>query len=143
MPEEPGANPSPPGQATVSGTPGAPGAPPVPRPFPAGLPMLPRLRLSACHRQAAGSTATEADWLDVLVRPGGAAALVIGHAEGPSGLIAAAAARLRAGLREQLHAGWRRPCEGPRASAWRRRASPCWTRRPDSCAMPAPASHGR
>ncbi|HZC64291.1 MAG TPA: ATP-binding protein [Streptosporangiaceae bacterium] len=105
MPEEPGANPSPPGQAAVSGTPGAPGTPGGSRPFPAGLPMLPRLRLSACHRQAAGSTATEADWLDVLVRPGGTAALVIGHAEGPSGLIAAAAARLRAGLREQLHAG--------------------------------------
>jgi anti-sigma regulatory factor (Ser/Thr protein kinase) len=105
MPEESGGNPSPPGQAAVSGAPGAPGALPGPRPFPAGLPMLPRLRLSACHRQAAGSTATEADWLDVLVRPGGAAVLVIGHAEGPSGQIAAAAARLRAGLREQLRAG--------------------------------------
>ena len=102
MPEESGGKPWPPGQAAVSGT---PGAPPGPRPFPACLPMLPRLRLSACHRQAAGSTATEADWLDVLVRPGGAAALVIGHAEGPRGQIAAAAARLRAGLREQLGAG--------------------------------------
>lgn len=108
MPEEPGGKPSPPGQPALSdmpGSPGAAGAPPGSRPFPARLPMLPRLRLSACHREAAGSTATEADWLDVLVRPGGAAVLVIGHAEGPSGQIAAAAARLRAGLREQLRAG--------------------------------------
>jgi anti-sigma regulatory factor (Ser/Thr protein kinase) len=102
MPEESGGKPWPPGQAAASST---AGAPPGPRPFPACLPMLPQLRLSACQRPAARSAATEADWLDVLVRPGGAAALVIGHAEGPSGQIAAAAARLRAGLRDQLHAG--------------------------------------
>jgi anti-sigma regulatory factor (Ser/Thr protein kinase) len=102
MSEESGGKPWPPGQAAITS---APPGPPGPRSFPACLPMLPRLRLSACHRQAAGSAATEADWLDVLVRPDGAAALVIGHAEGPSGQIAAAAARLRAGLREQLHAG--------------------------------------
>jgi anti-sigma regulatory factor (Ser/Thr protein kinase) len=98
MPEESGGKPWPPDQAAVTRMAGGP------RPFPASLPMLPRLRLSAC-RQTAGSAATEADWLDVLVRPGGAAVLVIGHAEGPSGQIAAAAAQLRAGQREQLLAG--------------------------------------
>jgi anti-sigma regulatory factor (Ser/Thr protein kinase) len=102
MPEESGGKPWPPGPAAVSATPGAPSGP---QPFPGCLPVLPWLRLSACHHQAAASTVTGADWLDVLVRPGGAAALVIGHAEGPSGQIAAAAARLRTGLREQLHAG--------------------------------------
>ena len=120
MPEESGGEPWPPGQAAVSGP---PGAPPGPQPFPACLPMLPRLRLSACHRQAAASTATEADWLDVLVRPGGTAALVIGHAEGPSGQIGAAAARLRAGLREQLGAG-AAPAEALARLAAAVRASP-------------------
>jgi len=99
MPEESGGKPWPPDQAAVSGPAGARLGPQL---FPAGLPMLPRLRLSACHRQAAASTATEADWLDVLVRPGGATVLVIGHAEGPGGQIGAAADRLRTGLREQL-----------------------------------------
>ena len=102
MPEESGGKPWPPDRAAVSSTAALSSGP---RPFPAALPVLPRLRLSACHRQAAGSAGTEADWLDVLVRPGGAAALVVGHAEGPSGQIAAAAARLRAGLRDQLRAG--------------------------------------
>src|SRR5580704_7185379 len=120
MPEESGGEPWPPGQAAVSGP---PGAPPEPQHFPACLPMLPRLRLSACHRQAAASTATEADWLDVLVRPGGTAALVVGHAEGPSGQIGAAAARLRAGLREQLRAG-AAPAEALARLAAAVRASP-------------------
>jgi anti-sigma regulatory factor (Ser/Thr protein kinase) len=120
MPEESGGKPWPPGQAAVSGP---PGAPPGPQPFPACLPMLPRLRLSACHRQAAAGTATEADWLDVLVRPGGAAALVIGHAEGPSGQIGVAADRLRTGLREQLRAG-AAPAEALARLAAAVRASP-------------------
>ena len=119
MPEESGGKPRPPGPAAASGTPGAPSGP---QPFPAALPMLPWLRLSACHQAAAG-TVTEADWLDVLVRPGGAAALVVGHAEGPSGQIAAAAARLRTGLREQLRAG-AAPAEALARLAAAVRASP-------------------
>jgi anti-sigma regulatory factor (Ser/Thr protein kinase) len=78
---------------------------PLPDPlFPGALPVLPRLRLSACRRPAAERD-TEGDWLDVLVRPDGATALVIGHVEGSGGQPGAVAARLRAGLRDALRGG--------------------------------------
>jgi anti-sigma regulatory factor (Ser/Thr protein kinase) len=73
--------------------------------FPAALPLLPRLRLSACRRPAAGSPETEGEWLDVVVLPGGATALVIGSVAAPAGQAGAAAARLRAGLRDSLRRG--------------------------------------
>jgi anti-sigma regulatory factor (Ser/Thr protein kinase) len=73
--------------------------------FPAALPLLPRLRLSACRRPAAGAPETEGEWLDVVVLPGGATALVIGSAAAPAGQAGAAAARLRAGLRDSLRGG--------------------------------------
>jgi anti-sigma regulatory factor (Ser/Thr protein kinase) len=78
---------------------------PVPDPlFPGALPVLPRLRLSACRRPAAERD-TGGDWLDVLVLPDGTTALVIGHVEGSSGPAGAIAARLRAALRDALRAG--------------------------------------
>ena len=46
--------------------------------LPDALPVLPRLRLSACRRPAAERDA-DGDWLDVLVRSDGQIALVIGH----------------------------------------------------------------
>ena len=146
MPEESGGKPWPPDQAAVSSTAGGP------RPFPAGLPMLPRLRLSACRRQAAGSAATEADWLDVLVRPGGAAVLVIGHAEGPSGQIAAAAAQLRPASGNSCAQVRPRPealaqlAAAVRGSPGIRAATASLAvldPATGSCATPAPASHGR
>ncbi len=78
---------------------------PLPDPlFPDALPVLPRLRLSACRRPAA-ERHTDGDWLDVLVRPDGATALVIGHVGGSGGQTGAAAARLRAGVRDALRGG--------------------------------------
>ena len=78
---------------------------PVPDPlFPDALPVLPRLRLSACRRPAAERDA-DGDWLDVLVRSDGATALVIGHVGGSGGQTGAAAARLRAGVRDALRGG--------------------------------------
>ena len=71
--------------------------------FPRAVPVLPRLRMSACRRPAEGPD-TEGDWLDVLVLRGGVIALVLCHAEGP-GRGAAAAVRLRAALRELLQGG--------------------------------------
>ena len=118
--------------------------------IPEALPVLPRLRLSARRRPGDPQPDAEGDWLDVIVLPDGATALVIGHAEAHGGPPGAAAARLRAGLRDALR---RRaapaealaalgpavsgpapasavparpappsPAAGPR-SAW-----PCWTR---------------
>jgi anti-sigma regulatory factor (Ser/Thr protein kinase) len=78
---------------------------PLPDPlFPGALPVLPRLRLSACRRPAAERD-TDGDWLDVLVLPDGATALVIGHVEGSGGPTGAVAARLRAALRDALRGG--------------------------------------
>ena len=78
---------------------------PVPDPlFPGALPVLPRLRLSACRRPA-GERDTGSDWLDVLVLPDGTTALVIGHVEGSGGPAGAVAARLRAALRDALRGG--------------------------------------
>ena len=68
------------------------------------MPVLPRLRVSACRRPAAEEPETEGDWLDVLVLRGGVIALVLCRAEGP-GRGAAAAVRLRAALRELLQGG--------------------------------------
>jgi anti-sigma regulatory factor (Ser/Thr protein kinase) len=76
---------------------------PLPDPLiPDALPVLPRLRLSARRRPAAAQRDAEGDWLDVLVLPDGATALVIGHVERHRGPAGAAAARLRAGLRDAL-----------------------------------------
>lgn len=131
MPEDSGAEPMPPGRAAASRVAGAPPEPRVFRPapfpdarfpdapllgplFPAALPLLPRLRLSACRRPATGGPGTEGDWLDVFVLPDGATALVTGHVEGargPAGAAGAAgaadavAARLRASLRDLLRGG--------------------------------------
>ena len=78
---------------------------PMPDPlFPGALPVLPRLRLSACRRPAAERD-TGGDWLDVLVLPDGATALVIGHVDGSGGPAGAVAARLRAALRDALRGG--------------------------------------
>ena len=78
---------------------------PVPDPlFPGVLPVLPRLRLSACRRPAAERD-TDGDWLDVLVLPDGTTALVIGHVEGSGGPTGAVAARLRAAVRDALRGG--------------------------------------
>ena len=78
---------------------------PVPDPlFPGALPVLPRLRLSACRRPA-GERDSDGDWLDVLVLPDGTTALVIGHVEGSGGPAGAVAARLRAALRDALRGG--------------------------------------
>jgi anti-sigma regulatory factor (Ser/Thr protein kinase) len=78
---------------------------PLPDPlFPGALPVLPRLRLSACRRPAA-ERGTDGDWLDVLVLPDGTTALVIGHVEGSGGPTGAVAARLRAALRDALRGG--------------------------------------
>jgi anti-sigma regulatory factor (Ser/Thr protein kinase) len=78
---------------------------PLPDPlFPGALPVLPRLRLSACRRQAAERD-TDGDWLDVLVLPDGTTALVIGHVEGSAGPTGAVAARLRAAVRDALRGG--------------------------------------
>ena len=107
--------------------------------FPATLPVLPRLRLSACRGPAAGRTGDEGDWLDVFVVPGGATALVIGsvNAHRPGGQAGAAAGRLRAGLRESLRggaapaaalAGLEAAAAGPRTRAGPRPASRFWTR---------------
>ncbi|MGH3119738.1 MAG: hypothetical protein ACRDND_01720, partial [Streptosporangiaceae bacterium] len=73
--------------------------------FPGTLPVLPRLRLAARRRPAAPEAGPEGDWLDVLVRPDAATALVIGHLEGSGGQMGAVAARLRAGLRDALRGG--------------------------------------
>jgi len=104
-----------PGQPPETHVPDAPLPDPL---FPGALPVLPRLRLSACRRPAADRD-TEGDWLDVLVRPDGATALVIGHVEGSGGQTGAVAARLRAGLRDALRGG-AAPAEAlaaPRAAA--------------------------
>jgi anti-sigma regulatory factor (Ser/Thr protein kinase) len=78
---------------------------PLPDPlFPGALPVLPRLRLSACRRQAAERD-TDGDWLDVLVLPDGTTALVIGHVEGSGGRTGAVAALLRAAVRDALRGG--------------------------------------
>ena len=50
--------------------------------FPRALPVLPRLRVSACRLPAAGGPGTEGDWLDVLALPGGVSALVLARAGG-------------------------------------------------------------
>ena len=76
-----------------------------PRPdplIPDALPVLPRLRLSARRRPGAAQPDAEGDWLDVIVLPDGATALVVGHAEAHGGAPGAAAARLRSGLRDAL-----------------------------------------
>jgi anti-sigma regulatory factor (Ser/Thr protein kinase) len=96
-----------PGDLFPAGQP--PGTPvpdaPVPDPlFPGTLPVLPRLRLSACRRPAAERD-TDGDWLDVLVLPDGTTALVIGHVEGSGGPAGAVAARLRAAVRDALRDG--------------------------------------
>lgn len=130
MPEDSGREPLPPGRAAVWGQAGPsaragplpsarlPEDPPAEAPwagarfrdsvspdalFPVALPVLPRLRLSACRRPAAGGP--EGDWLDVLVLPDGATALVIGHVRADGGAMAAAGGRLRAGLRGSLREG--------------------------------------
>ena len=72
--------------------------------FPRAVPVLPRLRVSACRRPAAVGAGTDGEWLDVLVLPGGVLALVLGRTEGP-GRGPAAAVRLRAALRELLQGG--------------------------------------
>ena len=113
---------------------------PLPDPlFPGALPVLPRLRLSACRRQPAERDA-DGDWLDVLVLPGGATALVIGHVEGSGGRTGAVAARLRAAVRDALRGGVAlvealaaagaaaAGRAGPALAAGPRSVPPCWTR---------------
>jgi anti-sigma regulatory factor (Ser/Thr protein kinase) len=73
--------------------------------FPDALPVLPRLRLSAGRRPPGAERHPEGDWLDVLVRSGGATVLVVGHVDGSGGQMGAFAARLRAGLRDALLGG--------------------------------------
>jgi anti-sigma regulatory factor (Ser/Thr protein kinase) len=90
------------GQVPGTHVPDAPSPDPL---FPGTLPVLPRLRLAARRRPAAAEGDIEGDWLDVLVRPDGATALVIGHLEGSDGQMGAVAARLRAGLRDALQSG--------------------------------------
>ena len=115
MPEDSGGKPLPPDPAARSREARSPGArsPGARSPgarfpdslFPRALPVLPRLRVSACRVPAAGGPGTEGDWLDVLALPGGVSALVLARAGGPGGLIGPAALRLRAGLRELLRGG--------------------------------------
>ncbi|HEX9352753.1 MAG TPA: SpoIIE family protein phosphatase, partial [Streptosporangiaceae bacterium] len=110
MPEDSGGEPLPPDPAALSPEARSPEArsPEALIPeslFPQALPVLPRLRVSACRRPAAGGPGTEGDWLDVLALPGGVTALVLARADGPGGLIGPAAVRLRAGLRELLRGG--------------------------------------
>jgi anti-sigma regulatory factor (Ser/Thr protein kinase) len=83
----------------------SPDAPSPDAPFPAALPVLPRLRLSACRWPASGEPAAEGGWFDVFVLPGGATALVMGRVQGPGGQAEEAAGRLRAGLRGVLRGG--------------------------------------
>ena len=125
MPEDSGGEPLPPDPAARSPEAGSPEAgsseapspearsPEAPSPgslipeslFPRALPVLPRLRVSACRQPAAGGPGTEGDWLDVLALPGGVIALVLARAHGPGRLIGPAAVRLRAVLRELLRGG--------------------------------------
>jgi anti-sigma regulatory factor (Ser/Thr protein kinase) len=120
MPEDSGGEPLPPDPAARSpaarspeaGSPEArspeapsPGSPIPESLFPRALPVLPRLRVSACRQPAAGGPGTEGDWLDVLALPGGVIALVLARAHGPGGLIGPAAVRLRAVLRALLRGG--------------------------------------
>ena len=100
MPEDSGGEPMPPDPAARSPEARFPDSL-----FPRALPVLPRLRVSACRLPAAGGPGTEGDWLDVLALPGGVSALVLARAGGPGGLIGPAALRLRASLRELLRGG--------------------------------------
>ncbi len=90
------------GQVPGTHVPDAPSPDPL---FPATLPVLPRLRLAARRRPAAAQAGPAGDWLDVLVRPDGTTALVIGHLEGSGGQLEAATARLRASMRDALRGG--------------------------------------
>ena len=90
------------GQVPGTHVPDAPSPDPL---FPGTLPVLPRLRLAARRRPAAAQAGPAGDWLDVLVRPDGTTALVIGHLEGSGGQLEAVAARLRASMRDALRGG--------------------------------------
>jgi serine phosphatase RsbU (regulator of sigma subunit)/anti-sigma regulatory factor (Ser/Thr protein kinase) len=73
--------------------------------LPAGLPVLPGVRLGATYLLAEEDSAAGGDWFDALAVPDGRVALVVGDVVGHGVAAAAVMSQLRAVLAERLGAG--------------------------------------
>lgn len=73
--------------------------------LPRELPVLPGIRTAVRHLPAGVAGAARGDWFDVIPRPDGTAALVVGDVVGRGVAAAAAAAGMRCVLAERLGAG--------------------------------------
>jgi anti-sigma regulatory factor (Ser/Thr protein kinase)/anti-anti-sigma regulatory factor len=76
----------------------------VPAILPAGLPVLPRTRIAACHLPAGPAGTAAGDWFDAIPLPDGTVALMVGEVVGRGARASAAMAQLRAVLTELLTA---------------------------------------
>jgi anti-sigma regulatory factor (Ser/Thr protein kinase) len=70
--------------------------------LPAGLPVLPRVRIAARQLPGLADQAIGGDWFDAAVLPGGLVALMVGEVPGGGLAASAAAGQLRAVLSELL-----------------------------------------
>ncbi|WP_307798404.1 SpoIIE family protein phosphatase [Actinoplanes flavus] len=73
--------------------------------LPAGLPVLPGLQVAASYLLADADTAAGGDWFDVVARPDGRVALVVGDVVGHGVTASGVMGQLRAVLQERLDAG--------------------------------------
>jgi PAS domain S-box-containing protein len=70
--------------------------------LPAGLPVLPRVRLAAAYLPAEADTAAGGDWFDAVPLPGGRVALSVGDVVGHGVAATAAMGQMRAVLQDRL-----------------------------------------